>query len=423
MVTVRCFLSLATIHSWHLVHLDVNNAFLYGDLDERVYMRPPPGYLRKGDTRVCKLQKSLYGLKQASRQWNSKFTAALVELGFVQSKSDYSLFTKKTDDYFVALLVYVDDILLANSDLSVVQNIKQSLSTFFKLKDLGPVKYFLGMEIARSKKGISICQRKYALELIADVGLLASKPVNFPMDSHCRLSKSDEKLLEDTTAYRRLIGKLLYLTHTRPDITCSVHYLSQFLESPRVRHMQAALRIVRYVKMAPGQGIFLSTSSRVHLKAFADSDWASCPDTRRSISGYCVFLSDSLVSSKSKKQTTVSRFSAEAEYRSMAYAVCELTWLKSLLTDFHQLHSKPSFLICDNQAALHIATNLVYHERTKHIELDCHLIREKIQVGLLRTLHVSSSHQLADLLTKPLGSNVFHSLLCKMNVHNIYHSS
>ncbi|XP_040999437.1 uncharacterized mitochondrial protein AtMg00810-like [Juglans microcarpa x Juglans regia] len=321
MVTVRYFLSLAAIHNWHLVHLDVNNAFLYGDLDETIYMRLPPGYLKKGDTRVCKLQKSLYGLKQASRQWNSKFIVALVELGFVQSKSDYSLFTKKTNDYFVALLVYVDDILLASSDLSVVQNIKHSLSTFFKLKDLGPIKYFLGMKIARFKKGISICQRKYALELIADIGLLASKPVNFPMDSHCRLSKSDGKLLEDTTAYRRLIGKLLYLTHTRPDITYSVHYLSQFLESPRVPHMQAALRIVRYVKMAPGQGIFLSISSRVILKAFADSDWANCPDTRRSVSGYCVFLSDSLVSWKSKKQTTVSRSSAEAEYRSMAYAL------------------------------------------------------------------------------------------------------
>ncbi|XP_042962552.1 uncharacterized mitochondrial protein AtMg00810-like [Carya illinoinensis] len=229
----------------------------------------------------------------------------------------------------MAVLVYVYDILLASSDSSIVQTIKESLSVYFKLKDLGPVKYFLGLEIARSKKGISICQRKYALELISDVGLLASKPVSFPKDSRCKLSKSDGELIEDTTTYRRLIGKLLYFTHTRPDITYSIHLLSQYLESPQVPHMQVALRILRYVTMAPGQGIFLPALSQVHLKAFADLDWASCPNIRRSISGYCVFLGDSLISWKSKKQTTVSRSSAEAEYRSMAYVVCELTWLKT----------------------------------------------------------------------------------------------
>ncbi|KAF5474565.1 hypothetical protein F2P56_006454 [Juglans regia] len=423
MVTVRCVLSLAAIHNWQIVHLDVNNAFLYGELDEEVFMKPPPGYLRKGDKRVCKLQRSLYGLKQASRQWNSKFTSVLFNMGFSQSKADYSLFTKKEGNSFVALLLYVDDILLASSDIAAIESVKRSLNAEFKLKDLGPAKFFLGMEISRSKKGISLSQRKYTLELISDSGLLAAKPALFPMDTHTKLSKDDGELVSDFSAYRRLIGRLLYLTHTRPDITFAVHHLSQFLDSPRMPHLQAAMRILRYLKSAPGQGLFFSASSKVHVKAFSDSDWASCPDTRRSISGYCIFIGDSLVSWKSKKQHTISRSSAEAEYRSMAFTVCEIVWIKALLADLHQQHTQPALLFCDNQAALHIAANPVYHERTKHIEIDCHLVREKLQEGLITTLHVSSAHQVADIMTKPLGSKSFEVLLSKMNVHNIYTSS
>jgi hypothetical protein len=386
-------------------------------------MKLPPGFISKEKGQVCKLNKSLYGLKQASRQWFSKFSNTLLLHGFVQSKSDYSLFTKSNGSSFIALLVYVDDIVLASNDKQAIDDLIVFLNNQFKLKDLGPLKFFLGLEIARTSKGISLCQRKFALEVLNDAGQLAARPTKFPMEPNAKFSSTDGTLLEDPTSYRRLIGRLLYLTITRPDLTYSVHTLSQFMQAPRQPHLDAAHRILRYIKSAPGQGLFFPASSKCHLKAFCDSDWAGCPDTRRSVTGYCVFLGDSLISWKSKKQHTVSRSSAEAEYRSMAAACCEITWLLGLLRDFHVIHPSAALLFCDSKAALHIAANPVYHERTKHIEIDCHIVREKIQLGLVRTLHVSSVNQLADLFTKALGSVPFHLLLSKMNILNIHCSS
>ncbi|KAF5457630.1 hypothetical protein F2P56_021719 [Juglans regia] len=281
------------------------------------------------------------------------------------SKANYSLFTKKEGSSFVALLLYVDDILLASSDLEAIESVKAALTLQFKLKDLEPTKFFLGMEISRSRSGISLSQRKYTLELLADFGLLAAKPILFPKDTHVKLSKDEGDLVDDISGYRRLIGRLIYLTHMRPDITFAVHHLSQYLDSPRIPHFQAAMRILRHLKLAPGQGLLFPSHSKVHIKGFLDSDWASCIDTRRSISGYCVFIGDSLVSWKSKKQHTVSRSSAEAKYRSMAFTVCEIILIRSLLKDLHQSHTQSALLFCDNQAALIIVANPVHHERTK----------------------------------------------------------
>jgi len=420
MTTVRCLLALAAIHNWRLHQLDVNNAFLHGDLDEEVFMQLLLGFASKGETRVCKLNKSLYGLKQASRQWFSKFSTTLIQHGFIQSKADYSLFTKTVDSSFIALLVYVDDIILASNDSKIIDDFVVFLNTRFKLKDLGPLKFFLGLEVARSSKGIALCQRKFALDILNDAGHLVAKPAKFPMEPNVKFNATEGALLEDPTVYRRLIGRLLYLTTTRSDLTYSVHTLSQFMQSPRQPHMAAALRVFRYIKSAPGQGLFFPSSSACHLKAFCDSDWAACLDTRRSVTGFCVFLGSSLISWKSKKQYTVSRSSAEAEYRSMAAVSCEITWLYSLLKDLQVTHSSAALLFCDSKAAIHIAANPVYHERTKHIEIDCHIVREKIQMGLIRTLHVSSANQLADIFTKSLGSVPFHSLLSKMNIVDLH---
>ena len=300
--TVRLLLALAAKNKWLLEQLDVNNAFLHGDLHEEVYMDLPQGVSPPIPGQVCRLRKSLYGLKQASRQWYEKLSQVLISLGYKQSQADHSLFTKASSpSSFTALLIYVDDMILTGNDTSEISNVKQTLDNLFRIKDLGALKFFLGLEVARSSKGISLCQRKYALEILQDAGLLACKPALTPMVHSAKLVKDDGVPFEDIAAYRRLVGQLLYLTNTRPDICFAVTHLSQFLSKPMKSHHQAALRILRYLKGSPGRGLFFPSENDIQLKAFSDSDWAACPESRRSITGFCVFLGNSLISWKAKK--------------------------------------------------------------------------------------------------------------------------
>ncbi|KAL0846098.1 hypothetical protein Bca101_019344 [Brassica carinata] len=425
LATVKLLLAVAAAKGWSLSQLDISNAFLNGDLEEEIYMSLPPGYAtRQGESlppnAVCKLKKSLYGLKQASRQWFLKFSATLLELGFQTSSGDHTLFLKNSGDIYMAVLVYVDDIIIASSCDKAADLLKAALKTSFKLRDLGPLRYFLGLEIARSSTGINICQRKYVLDLLTETGLLGSKLSSIPMDPSIKLSLEDGELLSDVEAYRRLIGKLLYLTFTRPDITFAVHKLCQYTSAPRAPHLLAAYKVLRYLKGTIGQGLFYPSQSDLKLSAFADADWSGCPDTRRSVSGFCMFVGPALISWKSNKQEVVSNSSAESEYRAMSDAVREMLWFRNLLEDFWLDISEAAPLYCDNTAALHIANNSVFHERTKHMERACHIVRERVQMGQIKTLHVRSSNQLADLMTKPLYPNPFRHLLVKMGIDNIY---
>jgi hypothetical protein len=421
MTTVRVLLALASIKGWHLEQLDVNNAFLHGDLHEEVYMSLPPGYLSNvGVHKVCRLHKSLYGLKQASRQWYSKLSSALISFGYVQSQSDHSLYIKSTDTTFTALLVYVDDIVLAGNSSLEIQNVKLFLDQKFKIKDLGKLRYFLGLEIARSPQGIFVNQRKYTLELLQDSGFLAAKPVNIPFNPTTKLSSTDGAPLDDPSSYRRLIGRLLYLTHTRPDLSFSVQHLSQFVAKPLVPHYAAATKILQYLKSDPAKGIFFPVSSTLKLSGYADSDWARCPETRKSITGFCVFLGTSLISWKSKKQNTVSRSSTEAEYRALASLTCEIQWLQYLFHDFQINFAAPASVYCDSRSAIYLAHNPTFHERSKHIELDCHVIREKLQSKLIHLLPVPSSSQLADVLTKPLHFPAYSDFLSKLGLCSLH---
>ncbi|XP_052181881.1 uncharacterized mitochondrial protein AtMg00810-like [Diospyros lotus] len=289
---------------------------------------------------VCWLHKSIYGLKQASRQWFSKFSYAVIEYGFLQSKSNYSLFTKCVGSSFVALLVYVDDIIITGSDVVAIASLKSFLHSKFKLKDLGRLRYFLSLEIARSTKGIFFSQRHYALQLLEDTGFLSSKLAIVPMISNIRLSSDEGPLLEDVSAYRRLIVRLLYLTISRPDITFVIHKLSQYVSKPKKPHLDVVHHLLPYIKASPRQGLFLSAISSLQLRAFSDADWASCSGTRRSVTSFSVFLGDSLISWKVKKQSTMSQSSAETEYRALASTISEIqNYLSARDNNGHGTHT------------------------------------------------------------------------------------
>ncbi|CAM8975821.1 unnamed protein product [Rhodiola kirilowii] len=228
MTTVRCILAVAAARHWPVYQLDVDNAFLHGSLDDEVYMKLHIGFYKKEKAagHVCKLVKSLYGLKQASRQWFAKFSEAITEFGFQRSLNDYSLFTMKKDGEFLILLVYVDDVIITGTSSSHIAAVKSYIHDKFRIKDLGFLKFFLGLEVARSDDGIFLNQRKYALELLEDNNLLQCKPAKSPMPSKHKLSLSTEPLLLDPLPYRKLVGKLIYLTITRPDLAYPIHILS-----------------------------------------------------------------------------------------------------------------------------------------------------------------------------------------------------
>lgn len=256
MVTVRTIISLVASYGWKIYQMDVSNDFLQGDLYEDVFMELPLGFHKQGEYKVCKLQKFLYELKQASKQWNIKFFDALLQADYCQSAHDYSLFTWKRGDDMVGLLVYVDDLLITGENSQMIDETQSTLHQHFKMTDLGKLRYFLGIEVMQSKDDLLLNQKKYALQLITDTGLSGAKPISTPIEFNQKFTSLDfdqhmgntsDPELDDVTAYHKLIGKLLYLTITRPGICFGVQVLSQFMQHPKVSNWDAALRIVKYI--------------------------------------------------------------------------------------------------------------------------------------------------------------------------------
>lgn len=403
MTTIRSLLRVVAGKGWFVHQMDVKNAFLHGELQEEVYMKLLQGYSHPDPNKVCRLHKAVYGLKQAPRCWYAKLSEALTNAGFKHSYEDYSLFMYTKGSVEIRVLIYVDDLLVCGNDMEVLVQFKEYLGRCFHMKDLGKLKYFLGIEVGRGGEGFMLTQRKYTLDLVAEVGLLGAKPCATPMEQHHNLGRDKSPFIEQAGQYRRLVGKLIYLSITRPDITYSVHTLAQFMQTPRVAHWDSALRVVRYLKGTVGQGIFLSANPDLSLSVYCDSDWQSCPTTRRSLSAYVAMVGDSAVSWRTQKQDVVSHSSAEAEYRSMAEASREIKWLRRLLHDLGAPLKEPVRLHFDSKSAIYIATNPVFHERTKHVESDCHQVRDSIKAGLITTVHVRTNEQIADVLTKVLG--------------------
>jgi len=252
MTTVRCLLRAVVAKGWELHQMDVHNAFLHGDLHEDIFMKAPPSFRPPQPHLVCKLRKSLYGLRQTPRQWFFKLATTLRNYGFCQSPLDRSLFVYKKGEIFLALLVYVDDLVLTGSSPTHCRPFKQYLHQCFKLKDLCPLKYFLGIEVACSPSGLFLCQRKYTLDILSESGMRGAKPASFPMAQNLKLTSDSGAPISNPSRFRRLVGRLLYLTITQPEITYSVHLLSQFMQDPRQGHWEAVMRLLRYLKSCPG---------------------------------------------------------------------------------------------------------------------------------------------------------------------------
>ena len=420
--TVRVFIALAAKCDWQILQLDVKNAFLHGKLEEEVYMELPPGYqLTDEPNQVYGLKRALYGLKQSPRAWFGRFTKAMKDLGYHQARGDHALFIRHSAAGGVTLLlVYVDDILITGGNIEEIRRLGDALSEQFEMKELGQLRYFLGIEVAYSKEGISLSQHKYTLDLLQETGQLGCKPATTPLDINAKIGKEDDGAVVDKAFYQRLIGKLIYLNHTRPDISYAVSLLSQYMSEPHEVHLRAAYRILSYLKYTVGQGLLFTREGGLSLEAYTDSDWAGSVIDRRSTSGYCTFLGGSLVTWRSKKQKEVSLSSAEAELRALKRGVSECRWLKHLLEDIGSYDGLGIRLFCDNQSALAIVKNPVQHDRTKHMALNRHYLSENIDREVIRPTFIPSAEQKADIFTKALPGPRFQQMVSKLGMINIH---
>ncbi|KAK9056903.1 hypothetical protein SSX86_024267 [Deinandra increscens subsp. villosa] len=306
------------------------------------------------------------------------------------------------------LLLYVDDIILTASSTKILRHFITAMSREFAMTDLGRLHHFLGIEVAYTRDGMFLNQHQYASDILHRANMDNCKPSLTPADTNSKLSADIGDLLPDGTLYRSLAGALQYLTITRPDIAYAVQQVCLFMHAPREPHFNYLKRILRYLKGTSDHGLHLSPSKSVKLTAYSDADWGGCPDSRRSTSGYCVFLGDNLISWSSKRQPTISRSSAEAEYRGVANTAAELTWLRNLLLELHVPITQASIIYCDNISATYLSQNPVQHQRTKHVEIDIHFVREKVRLGSIRVLHVPADYQYADIFTKGLPKHLFY---------------
>ncbi|CAM8954016.1 unnamed protein product [Rhodiola kirilowii] len=402
--TVRLILSIAVSRRWSLRQLDVSNAFLHGHLQQEVYMQQPPGFEDpRFPSHVCKLHRAIYGLKQSPRAWHSRLSHRIRQLGFYPSRADTSLFIYHKPGVTIYMLVYVDDIVIAGSNPTTVDHLIRSLSDTFPIKDLGRLHYFLGIQVAYNSEGQILTQKKYALDLLHRAKMENCRPTTTPISTTEKLTKNSGQLLDgnDVLKYRSMVGGLLYLTLTRPDISFAVNKVCQFLSKPTSEHWEAVKRIMRYIKGTANMGLKFQYSSRTRLSIFTDADWAGCPDDRRSTGGFAIFFGPNLISWSAKKQPTVSRSSTEAEYKALANGTAEAIWIQSILKELGVQQKQPPILWCDNLGATYLTANPVFHARTKHIEINFHFVREKVAQGALDVRFISTNDQLADVFTKP----------------------
>ena len=332
------------------------------------------------------------------------------------SHYDSALFLCHIDKGTILLLIYVDDMIIIGDDLSGIQKLKDFLSQQFEMKDLGHLSYFLDLEITHSMDELCIIQAKYASELLSRAGLIDSRTIDTSIEFNAHLTPSGWKPLSNHSLYRRLVGSLVYLTVTRPKISNVVYQVSQYLSAPRSTHYGTILRILRYLKGTLFHGLFYYAQSLLVLHAFSDADWVGDPIDHKSITGYCFLIGSSLISWRNKKQTHMACSNTEAKYRALADTTFELLWLRWFLKDLDVSTSSTTPLYCDNQSAIHITHNDVFHKRTKHIEIDCHFIRYHLVHGAFKLFLASSKDQLANIFTKSHPKGRLRDLVDNLNL-------
>ncbi|KAJ9542258.1 LOW QUALITY PROTEIN: hypothetical protein OSB04_028764 [Centaurea solstitialis] len=415
---IRLFLAFAAHMNFKVYQMDIKNVFLNGKLNEEVYVAQPPGFVDpKFPDHVYKLNKALYGLKQAPRAWYDTLSTFLLSKGFVRGKIDSTLFLKKYPKHILLVQIYVDDIIFGSTNPKLCEKFELLMKSEYKMSMMGELTFFLGLQIKQSEKGIFINQGKYVHEMLKKFDLTSCTPMKTPMAPPLTLDKDSKGKPIDVTLYRGMIGSLLYLTASRPDIMYSTCLCARYQAEPKESHLTAVKRIFRYLKGTPNLGLWYSKDSGFDLTAYSDSDFAGCKIDRKSTTGGCHLLGGKLVSWTSKKQNSVSTSTAEAEYVAAGICCAQVLWLRNQLQDYDiQLSKIPIY--CDNTSAIAIANNPVLHSKTKHIEVRYHFIRDHVMNGDIELHFVPTEYQLADLFTKPLDVTRFNMLISELGMLN-----
>ena len=413
--------ALAANNDWVLVHLDVITAFLNGDLKEIVYMEVPQGFQNSSTiNKVCKLRKSLYGLRQSPRTWFEKIYGFLIQQGLSHTEADYSLFYITSSNGIIILILYVDDLLITGSDTEGIHNLQQKLMGRFDMTNLGNVKLdYLGVEFIRSSSGIFLSQKSYANQIFEEFDMQTCTPVVVPMADGLNLGPEHDSPQVDAQRFQRLVGMLIYLVNTRPEILFVTGVVRWFMHDPRVPHMEATTQVLRYIRGTLDFGIFYRKNHGDSILGNTDADWSNCKIDRKSITGWVFKLAGGPISWSLKKQHTVTISSTDAEAKALAEGIREAIWLWMLSSKIYGIKPNPITLFCDNQSTLKAAKNLVHHEQLKHVELWLHFIRENVTAGVVETLYIQTRDQIANILTKPLGKQRFTKLMDEMGIKEI----
>jgi len=404
--TVRLIIALAAQRSWEIHHMDVKSAFLNGDLVEEVYVQQPPGFVAKGDSsKVLKLKKALYGLRQAPRAWNARLDKELLKLGFERNPLEHAVYRRSHCKGNLLVGVYVDDLIITGPNRAGIDEFKKEMMSSFSMSDLGLLSYYLGIQVSQKEGEIMLCQSTYTLKILEQAGMKGCNPCHVPMENRLRLSKNDKSPPVDKTKYRSIIGSLRYLVNTRPDIAYAVGIVSRYMEDPRGSHWAAVKQILRYLSGTVNYGCIYKKlkTPETSIIGYSDSDLAGDVDDRKSTSGSVFLLGNSLVTWSSQKQRVVALSSCEAEYIASANAACQGIWLSRLLGELMGIPTPQVKLLVDNKSAIALSKNPVHHDRSKHIDIRYHFIRDCVDRGEVDIEHVGTGDQLADILTKALG--------------------